>query len=590
MIPADSTPPDVVRPKSIAEIPVPEADKRPLSCPVGITSYREAVRDCYYVDKTLLLREMIDDRNKVYLFTRPRRFGKTLTTDMIKTYFELSEEDTSVYFQDKKIWACGESYRKFQGAYPVIHLSFKDAHQDNWDSMYQSLLLTIRTEFRRHRELLNSDALLASDKEYFTSILNAEMKPINCQIALSELSYMLYQHYQRKVVILIDEYDTPIQQGHLHGYYDAVVNFMRNLLSGGLKDNDHLAFGALTGILRIAKESIFSGLNNLVVNTILDERYAQYFGFTTEEIQQMAQYYGKEDCLEELREWYDGYLFGSCEIYNPWSVINYFDNGCKPKAFWSRSSSNDIVAKFVQNGSHELYESLTSLLQGSEIMSLIDTDIIYPEITDNPNTIYSFLLLSGYLKVTHVISDARDMPLCSLRIPNREIQNIFRKEIIDQFSGVFSVGILQDFELALRGGNTMLFQNTLSQFLLNSASFHDTSQETFYHGLMLGMLSILSDDYYVTSNRESGGGRFDIQLEPKDISRPGYILEFKAKSNLNDEQLEDLAKTALEQIVTNQYASDLYYHGIKEVQIYGVAFSGKKASVKTKTIQRKSIR
>ena len=426
LIPSDTTKPEILRNKQ-----TPPLSGRLLPCPVGITSYKEVSKECYYVDKTLLIKDIIDDHSKVYLFTRPRRFGKTLTMDMIRTYFEKTSTDTSIYFSDKKIWNCGDAYKQLQGTYPVIFLSFKDAHQTNWTDMYRSLCFTLKEEFLRHIELLSSKAINEYDKKYIHNLINDVADSTDYQFALGKLSSLLATHYNQKVIIIIDEYDTPIQQGHLYHYYNEVVGFMRNLFSSALKDNENLEFGILTGILRIAKESLFSGLNNLVVNTILDDKYSEYFGFTVNDISNMAAYYGMAEKLSEIKEWYDGYLFGNTEIYNPWSVINYFNNNCKPKAFWSRTSGNEIIGELIRSSDKEVYESLSLLLQGKEVQSIINTDIIYPEVNADSDTIYSFLLVAGYLRATNVISEFNDNPICSLKLPNREIKSVFQKEILD---------------------------------------------------------------------------------------------------------------------------------------------------------------
>ena len=552
---------------------------------MGITSYKEVSKECYYVDKTLLIKDIIDDHSKVFLFTRPRRFGKTLAMDMVRTYFEISDMDTSVYFSDKNIWSEGEVYKDYQGKYPVIFLSFKDAHQSDWEDMYNSLCFTVKEEFLRHIELLSSNAITEYDKRYFKNIMDDNATTTDYQFALGKLSSMLAAHYSSKVIIIIDEYDTPIQQGHLNGYYDKVIGFMRNLLSAALKDNDNLEFGILTGILRIAKESLFSGLNNLVVNTILDEKYSSYFGFTSDDVSEMASYYDMKEKLPEIKEWYDGYLFGNNEIYNPWSVISYINNNCKPKAFWSRTSGNEIIGQLIQNADSEIYKNLTLLLQGKEIQSIIDTDIIYPEINGNSDTIYSFLLVSGYLRITRIISELNDNPICSVTIPNREIRSIFQKEILDQYTSLFTGSILRDFESALRTGNTKNFTDTLQKYLLQSASSFDTAQENFYHGTVFGMLAIMSDSYYISSNIESGDGRLDVQLEPKDKTQTGYIIEFKAGKNLSEKQLDSLADDAIAQIHNNKYFTNMTYHGIKKIGLFGIAFSGKHVASKYETLE-----
>lgn len=580
MIPADAQKPAVLREKQ------KKNQTKLLPCPVGITSYKEVSKECYYVDKTLLIKDIIDDHSKVYLFTRPRRFGKTLTMDMVRTYFEKSDADTSEYFIDKQIWQAGDTYREYQGKYPVIFLSFKDAHQSNWDDMYKSLCFTLKDEFLRHIELLSSNVLNSYDKKYMKSVMEDDAESTDYQFALGKLSAMLSAHYGQKVIIIIDEYDTPIQQGHLNGYYDEVVGFMRNLLSAAMKDNDNLEFGILTGILRIAKESLFSGLNNLVVNTILDEKYSEYFGFTAGDVSDMAAYYGMTAKIPEIREWYDGYLFGNTEIYNPWSVINYFSNDCKPKAFWSRTSGNEIIGQMIRNSNPQLHESLSLLLQGKEVQALIDTDIIYPEVTGDPDTIYSFLVVAGYLRVTDVVSELNDNPICSLKIPNREIKSVFQKEILDSYNAMFTGAILRNFEVALRTGNADLFTDTLQKYLMQSASTFDTVHENFYHGTVFGMLAIMSDSYYISSNRESGEGRFDVQLEPRDKTQTGYIIEFKAGKNLTDEKLSSLAKEAIQQIHDNNYIADMEYHGIKNIGLFGIAFCGRRVVTKYEQICR----
>lgn len=585
MIPSNIEKPASLRGKQVKTVKTRAKTTHLLPCPVGITSYKEVSKECYYVDKTLLIKDIIDDHSKVFLFTRPRRFGKTLAMDMVRTYFEISDMDTSVYFSDKNIWSEGEVYKDYQGKYPVIFLSFKDAHQSDWEDMYNSLCFTVKEEFLRHIELLSSNAITEYDKRYFSNIMDDNATMTDYQFALGKLSSMLATHYSSKVIIIIDEYDTPIQQGHLNGYYDKVIGFMRNLLSAALKDNDNLEFGILTGILRIAKESLFSGLNNLVVNTILDEKYSSYFGFTSDDVSEMAAYYGMKEKLPEIKEWYDGYLFGSNEIYNPWSVISYINNNCKPKAFWSRTSGNEIIGQLIHNADSEIYENLTLLLQGKEIQSIIDTDIIYPEINGNSDTIYSFLLVSGYLRVTRIISELNDNPICSVTIPNREIRSIFQKEILDQYTSLFTGSILRNFESALRTGNTKNFTDTLQKYLLQSASSFDTAQENFFHGTVFGMLAIMSDSYYISSNIESGDGRLDVQLEPKDKTQTGYIIEFKAGKNLSEKQLDSLANDAIAQIHNNKYFTNMKYHGIKKIGLFGIAFSGKHVASKYETLE-----
>lgn len=577
-IPADATRPGIKINRNSA---VRERTTRFLPCPVGITSYKEVVSQCYYVDKTLLIKDIIDEHNKVTLFTRPRRFGKTLTMDMVKTYFEKTDEDTSIYFSDREIWACDDSYKTYQGAYPVIFLSFKDAHQSTWKDMYESLLLSLRNEYKRHMNILDSADVSEVDKSYFKSILTGEVSEVECQASLGQLSHILADAYKSRVVVIIDEYDTPIQQGYSNGYYNEVVAFMRNLFSSVLKDNTALEFGILTGILRVAKESLFSGLNNLIVNTILDEKYSEYFGFTAHDVEEMAAYYSRLDKISELKEWYDGYRFGNTEIYNPWSVISYFNNNCNPRAFWSRTSNNDMILNIIRDGNPEMQKSLLKLLQGKPVQAVVDTDIIYPEIEFSEDTVYSFLLMTGYLKIAEIVNFLDDNPVCNLLIPDREIKSVFKKEILDNLSKNMTQSVIRNFQLALKTNNKDELQRTLRQYLLQSVSSFDTAGENFYHGMMLGLLAIMSEDYYITSNRESGEGRFDIQLRPAMQVLPGILMEFKAADNADEEQLSKLADDAISQIVNKQYDVELKREGVSEIQIYGISFSKKKATVKT---------
>ena len=577
-IPADAPKPEVIREKKkTGRVQTTKL----LPCPIGITSYKEVSSECYYVDKTLLIKDIIDEHNKVTLFTRPSRFGKTLTMNMVKTFFEKTEEDTSVYFSNRAIWDCGESYRSYQGKYPVIFISFKDAHQSTWQSMYESLCITLRDEFKRHMNVLDNQAVSGIDKAFYQRMLNGEVSEVECEASLGQLSHILSVAYESRVVVIIDEYDTPIQQGYSSGYYNEVVAFMRNLFSAVLKDNADLEFGLLTGILRVAKESLFSGLNNLIVNTILDEKYSGYFGFTADDVETMAAYYGKTGKLEELRDWYDGYLFGKTEIYNPWSVVSYFNNNCNPKAFWSRTSSNDMILEIIRSGNKGMQDSLMKLLQDSPVQAVVDTDIIYPEIDSSEDTVCSFLLMTGYLKIAQVVTMLDDNPVCSLLIPDKEIKAVFKKEIIDNLSRNMALSVIRNFQLAMKSNSRDALENTLHQYLLQCASSFDTAQENFYHGMMLGLLAIMSDKYFISSNRESGEGRFDIQLRPRTNLLPGILMEFKAEENADEEKLSKATDIAIAQIQEKQYATELLANGVTEIQLYGIAFCKKKVAVKT---------
>ena len=343
-----------------------ENEKKPL--PVGISDYIRAQSEYYYVDKTLLIKEFLDRKAFVSLFTRPRRFGKTLNMDMLRVFFEISDEDTSRYFTDKEIWKCRDEYRKHQGKYPVIFLTFKDVKYDSWEATFAKISGLLQEEFGRHSELQNSDKLEKYEKDYFEKVLNGQANEVELSASLQKLSKMLAAHYKKAPIIIIDEYDTPIQEGYSKEFYDEIIGFMRNFFSGAFKDNSNLSYGFLTGILRIAQESIFSGLNNLTVNSVMDEEYDGFFGFTESEVGEMLAYYGASDKEEELRSWYDGYFFGNKEIYNPWSVINYLSRGCLPQAYWVNTGKNEVMEDVLKVATDDITEKLYSLIQGDRVI------------------------------------------------------------------------------------------------------------------------------------------------------------------------------------------------------------------------------
>ena len=582
VIPADAEKPIDNRVKSGIYIKEKKSGNLPL--PIGVSEYRIASTEYYYIDKTMLIKDFLDERPKVSLFTRPRRFGKTLNMDMLRTFFEKTEEDTSVYFTDKKIWKCGKEYQEYQGKYPVIFMSFKDIKFETWEDTLDGLAVIIGNEFARHSELLQSDHCLSTDKEYVYKIMKREADVSELASALLMLSKMLHEHHSLAPIIIIDEYDTPIQQGYMSGFYDEVILFMRNLFSGGLKDNHHLSYGFLTGILRVAKESIFSGLNNLKMNSVLDNKYSEYFGFTSEEVRNMAKYYKAEHKYEEICTWYDGYRFGKTEIFNPWSVINYFNNECEPRAFWQYTGSNDIIGEILSKATEDVYEKLNILLQGKSILTYIDTGVIYPQIKRNPSSIYSFLLVAGYLKVVKSDTSSTGDFICEVALPNKEISFVYNKEILQELGYVVPPFTVVSIQEAIYMKDAEQFKKLLGKLLMQSVSCYDAVGENFYHGLLLGLCAMLDNRYYITSNRESGEGRYDIQLMPKEITGentdlPGVLIELKADKKCSDEALKQLSKTALEQIASRKYDMEMSVKGVKNIVKYGVAFSGKKVEI-----------
>lgn len=546
------------------------------SLPIGVSDFKLATTGYYYVDKTLMIRDFLDKKPMVSLFTRPRRFGKTLNMDMLRVFFEKTNEDTSVYFKDKQIWQCGDYYTKHQGRYPVIFLTFKDVKSMTWEETFQKIRRLISLEFIRHNELETSSVLTAYEKEQYHLLAGDSGDEVDCQMGLQLLSLLLHKHYGRECIIIIDEYDTPIQQGHTCNFYPEIVNFMRNFFSGGLKDNPHLAFGFLTGILRVAKESIFSGMNNLKTYSILDDGYSSYFGFTEKEVKDMLRYYGKDDKYNELSEWYDGYRFGNTEIFNPWSVINYISDNCFPKAFWQSTGSNEIIGEIIQAATPEITKDLYKLLCGEKIAAYIDTGVIYPEVQNNPYSIYSFLLVAGYLKVANIYPQSDGNFMCDVAIPNKEITFVYEKEVLNRTNqNSLAISISQ----AIFSKDTQKLQALLEDFMVKSISSIDGANEGFYHGMMLGLCAILGNRYKIRSNRESGLGRFDIQLMPLAKGMPGFIFEFKHTKDEHTD-LSALADSALQQIEAKKYDTELRDNGVNSIISIGIAFRGKSAVVR----------
>lgn len=559
-----------------------------LPLPIGVSDFKELVTGYYYVDKTMMIKDFLDTRPKVCLFTRPRRFGKTLAMDMLKTFFESSDKDTSKYFKDKKIWSCGERYRREQGRYPVISVTFKDIKFPIWEQAFEAIRDEITKEYRRHIYLLESDKCNEYDKKYFRGVLDGTVTEVGLTGAFRNLSYMLNVHYDKPAVIIIDEYDTPIQQGYMTDYYKQVVSFMRNLFSGAFKDNSNLAFGFMTGILRVAKESIFSGLNNLTVHSVLDERYSKYFGFTAEELNEMIEYYNVADKYAEICAWYDGYRFGSTDIFNPWSVINYFYRNYSPSAYWQSTGDNSIIRQIVSEANDETADSLRKLMQGQTVSSYVDTSVIYPEIKSNPTTIYSFLLAAGYLKTVQNTDLPDGNAICDMAIPNKEIFHVYEREILSALSDVISQSTAIAVQQAIMKQDIPTLQEQLQELLINTISSFDYARENFYHGLMLGICAVMNNLYRVDSNKESGHGRYDIQLRPFNQKMPGIIIELKVIKNDVPEnhieaELDKSANDALNQIDSKQYVTVMKQEGITSFLKIGVSFHKKHVKLTSKT-------
>ena len=554
---------------------------RKLPLPVGTTNYKKICEDSYYVDKTLLIKEILDEKVNVALFTRPRRFGKTLNMDMLRTFFEKTAEDTGRYFQDKKIWQQGEKYTNHQGQYPVIFLSLKDIKARKWQYAFDALKYIISVEYMRHSELKRSSELEEADIELYNRIVKNQAGYMEYVFSLQALSRMLHQHHKQAPVIIIDEYDTPIQEGFVNGYYDDAVEFIRSFFSAALKDNPHARQIVMTGILRIAKESIFSGLNNIRVFSVLDKKFSEFFGFTTSEVQQIAAYYEQTDKLPELKAWYDGYKFGDTEIFNPWSVINYFSNNCQAMPYWVQTSANTIIQEILKTYNDDTYRNLHALLGKTDVQSIVRTNIIYPKLKEPQTNILGFLLMTGYLKSTSTELDARGDYICRLSIPNKEIKTIYYNEILSLLTEDIGENTVMNLANALYDKDAPKIKEALNTFMMKTISYYDNLKENYYHGLMLGLLAIGESNYDIRSNRESGLGRYDIQLIPKKSVLPGIIIEVKAADKDAGVELSKLAQTALKQIDEKKYDTELCAQGVNDIIKYGVAFQGKTVEIVT---------
>ena len=550
--------------------------------PIGISDYVRAQSEYYYVDKTLLIKEFLDKRPLVSLFTRPRRFGKTLNMDMLRVFFEISKEDTSVYFKNKAIWQCGKGYTKHQGQYPVIFLTFKDVKFDSWEATIDKIKGLLQAEFGRHLELKNSDKLAEYERKYFFKILEGKANEVDLTSSLENLSKMLCKHYGKAPIIIIDEYDTPIQEGYAKDFYDEIIGFMRNFFSGAFKDNKNITYGFLTGILRIAQESIFSGLNNLTVNSIMDKDYDRFFGFTDLEVHKMMEYYDVSNKYTELRDWYDGYLFGNTEIYNPWSVINYISKGCIPQAYWVNTGKNEVLEDVLGVATEDITERLYSLLQGECVIARIDQNVVYRSLSEDPANIYSLLLVAGYLKASKKELQGDGVYLCEVSIPNREIAAVYKSEVLSHLMQIGAITRTTANKIAesLYANDLKKIQQAIAEYIDKTVSFYDAGSEGFYHGLVLGLVALMDNHYKIKSNRESGNGRYDISLIPRESKYPGIIMELKWKNGIDDELLEKLSCEALNQINDKKYDFEMSSDGVEDILKLGIAFSGKKVRIK----------
>jgi hypothetical protein len=558
----------------------PEVELLPK--PVGRSDWEYIAQNSYCVDKTLFIKDLVDVDAGTALFTRPRRFGKTTNLQMLKCFFEKrgpDEPDLRPLFACRAIGKLPNAakYMDRQGGAPVIYLTFKDHKALTWESAQRKLWADIGDEISRHGGV-GASLAEPEEREKYARIKSRQTTTEELADSLGLLAKALHLHYKVKPYVLIDEYDSPVTTASTNGYYREMVAFMRMFLSGALKDNNHVEMGIMTGVLRVAKEGMLSGLNNLRVYTVFDEPFSQYFGFTPEEVEEMARYYGHEDKLPEIRDWYDGYVFGSREMYNPWSVLYYFDNNCVPGPYWLDTSSNDIIAEMVETLPFDMAKTLESLMKGQTPAVPMAKELgPYHLIRDTPQTLYALLVSAGYLKPEGAVENAR----CKVAIPNREIKFVFSNDILSKLRKASKSSEAEnELENSLFNRDAEAFRQYVEEFLVESASYFDTSAESFYHGLVLGMLSFMRDTYVISSNRESGYGRFDIMLKPRPDHRdfPAVVIEVKAAKD-DAEDLDALAAEARRQIDEKDYAASLEAEGVTDILKFGYAFRNKRGAI-----------
>ncbi|MBQ7497477.1 MAG: AAA family ATPase [Selenomonas sp.] len=549
--------------------------KRPM--PVGIEDFKRLVTDNYYfIDKTRFIKELIDTQGVVTLITRPRRFGKTLSLSMLQYFFTLENAaENRQLFAGLDIERAGEKYMNQQGTRPVVFLTLKEVRRPSHTSMLAMLASLLQEIYEQQRCILDSNNLEEPEAEYFKLILAGKGSEEDMAISLKRLMAYMEKHYGTQPVLLLDEYDAPILSAWENGYYQECIDFMRGFLGAALKTNPALGFAVLTGITRISKESIFSGLNNLKVCSVLSNRYSDIFGFTQEEAAKLLTECGAANKVDELAKWYDGYQFGQTEIYNPWSVIQYIDNDYEFRPYWLNTSGNSILKDLLAKVDRRRQKELEGLLHGVGVDAPVMEEVVYADLAHNRDALFMMLMTAGYLKSVKTWKDEEYADWALLKIPNLEVRMAYRKEILGHIVPSQGETLLRDMLHSMATGDTDGFSEHLSCILQDFVSYHDTAQpESFYHGLMLGFSVLLDGKYRVESNRESGYGRFDLAFFPLHPGAPGVILELKAAAS--EEELEVKAKEALAQIADKEYTHELSRQGTRNIWSYGIALYGKK--------------
>ncbi len=551
--------------------------------PIGVDNFEMLItRGYYYIDKTLLIKDLLDNKASVNLFTRPRRFGKTLNMSMLQYYFEKREENNSYLFENLNIMEAGEEYVSHMGQYPVINLSLKSAKQPNFELAYISIARRIAEEYKRHEYILKSENL-KNEKERFLKILKEQGDEGDYTDSIFFLSQCLEKYHNKKVIILIDEYDVPLENAFFEGFYDKIIAFLRSLFESALKTNSSLEFSVITGCLRISRESIFTGLNNLEIISILNKSYDEYFGFIQEDINKMLEDYNLSDKGALIKEWYNGYIFGDAEVYNPWSAVRFvkdlkINNNVFPSSYWANTSSNSIVRSLIERADSVTKREIESLIEGKTIEKRVHEDITYNEMYDSMDNLWNFMFFTGYFKKVSERMDEEDNHYITLKIPNKEVKYIFKNKILKWFHDKVKVKDLSTMYSAIFSKDSQTFQKELNAMLRQTISFND-AYENFYHGFTLGVLANMHD-FLVKSNREAGDGRSDIFIKSLSIFEPCVILELKVCDKPKD--IFKKCDEALAQIDAKNYEEELKEEGYENIIKYGISFYRKDCVIKVK--------
>ena len=553
---------------------------------IGHQDFEEVIRNHYfYVDKTLFIREWWENGDVATLITRPRRFGKTLTMSMVEKFFSVKYAGRGELFEGLSIWQ-EEKYRRLQGTYPVISFSFANIKEGTYEKTKEKICQLLAAEYQRNAFLLESGCLTEGEKAFFNR-KTADMGDMDATLALNQLSEYLSRYYGKKVIILLDEYDTPMQEAYVHGYWEELMEFTRSMFNAAFKTNPYLERAVLTGITRISKESVFSDLNNLEVITTTSRKYETSFGFTQDEVDQALEEFGLSERKEEVKDWYDGFGFGNCKaVYNPWSILNYLDKR-KFFTYWANTSSNSLVGKLIREGSRNIKLYFEALLNGETVKAQLDEQIVYNQLNQDENALWSLLLACGYLKVKSLELPDAENPVYELEITNYEVRVMFRSMVRGWFGTTqsdyndFIQAFLQNDLDAMNEYMNRVAENTFSYFDTGMRPSQKEEPERFYHGFVLGLMVDLADQYAIHSNRESGFGRYDVILEPKKEGLDAAILEFKVFNPRREKTLEDTVNEALGQIEKKRYDRDLRERGIPDARIrkYGFAFRGKEVLI-----------